>query len=437
MPSRDNTRHLFERVVRVVALTSLGALLWRSWAPTAPSKAITFTANSATLDDALSRATRTERPHLALRLDSIPSAPVRGWLTALAASGSAVRWSAAPQIRPVAAASEVMADPAHRVRFTAFAPRGASLAIRDGASSVDSSALGKDGVRVVEGGLEGALLAQSTGITASAYSDDSVVVRPVLVLARAGWEGKFIVAALEESGWKVDARLTVTPSASVEQGALGSVDTSRYAVVIAVDESAARYGADVARFVRSGGGAIIGGGALRAPALASLIPASAGDSISGALGALSTPTPRRGLVATTLRPRGSSAVVLERRNGAPTIVAARLALGRVLAVGYAETWRWRMMGGDGADEGHRAWWSALVSSVAYAPVVHTPPSPRRQLQTPDGAPYGALVAALGPPSAWTGTSASDSQWPWDAILFALTLLALLTEWLSRRARGAR
>jgi hypothetical protein len=101
----------------------------------------------------------------------------------------------------------------------------------------------------------------------------------------------------------------------------------------------------------------------------------------------------------------------------------------VVQVGYEESWRWRMEGGDDAPAAHRAWWSHLVGSVAA--------NGARTVATggTEGAPLARLIDALGaaattaPPFAASG---GVSAW-----ILPVTLLLLLIEWGSRRIRGAR
>jgi len=105
----------------------------------------------------------------------------------------------------------------------------------------------------------------------------------------------------------------------------------------------------------------------------------------------------------------------------------------VLQLGYEDTWRWRMSGGDKGVSDHRLWWTRLVSSVAHAPRI------ARTISTTstDEAPMIGLVAAIGP-----GTSANgildlrSSRSDLIAWLFALMGLGLLAEVASRRLRGA-
>jgi hypothetical protein len=129
----------------------------------------------------------------------------------------------------------------------------------------------------------------------------------------------------------------------------------------------------------------------------------------------------------------SDAVALEKRAGAVAIAARRIGAGRALQVGYEDTWRWRMSGGNEAVRDHRLWWTGLVSSVAYAPRV-----PRTAVTiATDEAPMVGLVSAIGtstPEAAMSSLSGNRSDWmTW---LFVLLALGLVGEVASRRLRGA-
>ena len=226
----------------------------------------------------------------------------------------------------------------------------------------------------------------------------------------------------------------MAPGADVRQGDAAPIDTGRYAAVVALDPSVAPAAAAIARFVRSGGGLVLLPAAARVAAFAPLLPASVGDGVTAIPGALLTAEPRRGLGGVALARLRPQAVVLEGDRGRPRVAGVRVALGRVVLSGYGESWRWRMEGDDAAPAAHRAWWSALVSSVAYAPVV---PRGASAGAAPDPAPFASLVGSLGAPQPATGAPAPPpARWPWDAILLALFALSLLGEWGSRRLRGA-
>jgi hypothetical protein len=107
-------------------------------------------------------------------------------------------------------------------------------------------------------------------------------------------------------------------------------------------------------------------------------------------------------------------------------------------VGYDETWRWRMLGGDDAPSAHRRWWSAVVGGAAYAPAVARTGGDLRSPDAtpPDPAPYAGTVAALGAPrpAAPAAATSGGTGIPWW--LFFPIAAALLAEWGSRRLRGA-
>ena len=433
MRSRAEVRSRIELACRVAALLALGILLWEAWHPPVSLSRVLRVSRTEHLPAALAGTLLSTPAVVEATLDSLPGIATREWLRALSRSGSPVTWRAADKLAAYSATVEPLPDPSRRARLTMIGVPGAPTVVHDAAGMVDSAKLGTTGVRVLDVTLDGTVRAQLPGAAVTTALRDSLILRPVLVLARAGWEGKFVAAALEESGWRVEARLTVAPRAVVEQGSFGGLDTARYSAAIAVDETAEPLASELARFARSGGGLIVAPAAARIPALAALLPARMADTLRAVLGALVSDAPRRGLRAVTLRATSPDAVVLERRSGAPVVVASRVALGRVLFVGFEDSWRWRMEGNDASPAEHRAWWSGLVSSVAYAPS-----GKRAAAAIVDEAPYAALVAALGEAAAlpFASSPPQPNSW-WDRLLFALLLAGLLAEWSSRRLRGAR
>src|SRR6185503_3808548 len=99
----------------------------------------------------------------------------------------------------------------------------------------------------------------------------------VFVAGAAGWESKFIIAALEEHGWNVDAHLVVAPQRDVYQGARGTLDPSRYAAVVLADSAAAEAAGDLETFTRRGGGVVLAGDATRARNARALVAWRAGQ----------------------------------------------------------------------------------------------------------------------------------------------------------------
>ena len=96
---------------------------------------------------------------------------------------------------------------------------------------------------------------------ARAYAPASERPRRVFVSGGAGWEAKFVIAALEERGWTVDADLFVGPDRDVRQGAAAPLDTARYSAVVLLDSTAAERARGVERFARAGGGVVLAGDA--------------------------------------------------------------------------------------------------------------------------------------------------------------------------------
>jgi hypothetical protein len=262
--------------------------------------------------------------------------------------------------------------------------------------------------------------------------------------------GKFAAAALEERGWTVRARFTVAPGVVVGAGPPGPAgaaaavprpDTAALAAVVALDSSAAPLAPALARYVRAGGGLVLGGEAARVPALAALAPAATGAAVDDSGGA----------VYPLLRPRADAVPLAWRRvNGARALVAAarRVGAGRVVQLADAESWRRRLRPDDAAAAEHRAWWAQAVAAAAYAPTAagaSDAPDPVSRLAPPalDPAPLAATVAALGAPdsAARPGPVAPTNRPapfrpPDDRVLVPLALAALLGEVASRRLRGA-
>jgi hypothetical protein len=377
---------------------------------------------------------------LRVTLDSVPGDSARAALRALRAAGAAVRWRG-DSVTPLAVAVSAVAHPRGGTRVGVAAPPGRAVALGDAAGPLDSvRATG----RALTVSARGSLTGVTAGLrgTARAAAPALLLVRRVLVLGAAGWEAKFAVAALEEDGWTVDARLAVAPGVVVTQGAPGAPgapDTARHAAVVALDSLGAADAAAVARYVRSGGGAVLAGAAARTPALAALAPGSAGAPAPGAPGAFPAAAPRRGLALQPVRALRPDATVLEREDRGPVVAARRAGLGRVVQAGYLDSWRWRMEGADDAPAAHRAWWSALVAAAAYAPAARVAAS---DTLAADPAPYAALVAALGPPAPPLANDGAPGRRPLGgARLFGWPLFLplvglLLAEWAARRARGA-
>ncbi|HZI99256.1 MAG TPA: hypothetical protein VFD22_01250, partial [Gemmatimonadaceae bacterium] len=365
-----------------------------------------------------------------IRLDSAPGRMERDWMRAVGHSGTRVQWNG--NLPAIAIAAQPVASPRGGIRALAAAPNSNRVSIEDNLGLIEGANAHAGGasfdIPVASGNLVAAV-----GVTkATADPVDSIRIGRVLVIGSAGWESKFVTAALEEEGWRVDAEIRVAPSVAVTQGALAPIDTSRYSAVIALDGTAALRASDVSRYVSSGGGLVLAGSAGSLEAFSALR--------AGTTGNVQTPSvletepgslTRKSLSVVPIAVIKPDAIRLESADGITTTAARRHNQGRVLQEGYLETWRWRMSGGDRSPSEHREWWTRAVASVAYAPVVRGAPV------ASDNAPIARLVDALGPASQ-AGTSPASNARSMSLWLLASALgLFLLAEWLSRRLRGAR
>lgn len=360
-------------------------------------------------------------------LEGTPGVTERAWENALRSARNSITWSG--DLHPVVVSGKPNANPERGHTVSGYAPRDSLIMVRDNISTIDSASNHARFISIPIAVSSGLVRAVTEHDSASVELLDSALLRSALVIGRAGWETKFVIAALEEAGWRTDALIFVAPSVITTQGPVTSIDTAHYSAVVALDESAGLHARDIDAFVRSGGGLVLGEAAARSPGFAQLrVSASAptprstsidGDTVSHG----SAPFTRL-----DIRP---SAVAIEQRAGDITVAAIRVDFGRVIQVGFADTWRWRMQGSQQSIIDHRDWWSGLVSNVAYAPTISNAATDN------DGAPYAEFVSIAGPPAtnepSAKNVSESTSDLIWILFLFGL----LMSEWTSRRLRGAR
>ncbi len=432
MPSRAEIRGGVENALRGASLVLLAWMLWLSLDRGRPETIVT--AKSANLDTALIDWSRRglAPDRIAISLDSTPRPAQRDLLRALRGAGSTVTWSG--DLSPVAVSAKRIASPRGGIVILAAAG-GPDVRVSDEVGVLDTAQTRTGGATFTAPSAIGFIEAQAGGSIARTALPDSVHVRRVLVLGGAGWESKFIVAALEEDGWTVDASMYVAPGVSVTQGITSPIDTARYAAVVAVDGTAASRAGEIARYVASGGGLVIAGNAAGIDGLGGLRPASParahGSTVNESENAPVTLASLAFVPAGVMKP---DAIPLERREGVTVSAARRHGAGRVLQLGYLDTWRWRMAGGDESLAGHRDWWTKTVAGVAYAPKIRGAIAQSDN----DDAPVARLVGTLGPASAQRGPSLASaahsiSLW-WLAAALALCLLG---EWTSRRLRGMK
>lgn len=404
-------------------LASLLALLWRVWSP--PAVALEESVATGGLADALQRWTTAVAPARAsVRLERLPTPAERDWLAALGRAGSRIEWSG--DLDAIGVEAVTSAEPQHSYVIRAATAPGAEMTIRDGNREIAGVTPTAGGASVRTTVLSGPVSLDAGGGRASAGAPRARRIGRAAVIGPADWETKFVIAALEERGWLVDSRVIVGPAVSVGAVAPAALDTSRYSAAVIVGRLPGGWLPQLVRFVGTGGGLVVTGGAIRDRSLSTLLPAQPGRALAARDSAVVS---REGLGGFTVAP-DPRAVVLETRGDAPVVVAGRMGNGRVLMAGYTDTWQWRMRGDEDALEAHRDWWSAVVGAAAYAP------DTAAAVLSPESAPLALLHATLGPP----GTPAApallgDGRVPVDALLFVLATLALLVETVSRRRRG--
>ena len=422
-----------ERALRVVALVAIALLLARSILRREPDASLER-ASSDRLGEALRRWSTGVAPgRVHLELDSVPGAPLRDWLRAIARSETRLTWSATHRVGPSALAVLPVADPQGVTEVAMATSRDGVVALSDEVGSLDTVRVPSGVARLVAGEVVGTTVARGAGAVASAAAVDSLRLRRVMVVGGAGWETKFLIAALEERGWSVDARVRVAPGVVVEQGSDVVPDTGRHAAVVVLDSTVGAAAPAIVRYVRQGGGLVLVGDAAD---VASFVAVRAGRAGAATVARPITPAdsaPRGALSLRTIEQPATDAVVLERRGPAIAVAARRVARGRVVQVGYMDTWRWRLAGAGDPVAAHRQWWARVVSAVAHAPSIALP------MRSPlDPAPYASLVSALGPPVAVAPADPVSRRdaWPSVALLFTVALTALIGEWGARRLRGA-
>jgi hypothetical protein len=226
--------------------------------------------------------------------------------------------------------------------------------------------------------------------------------------------------------------MPAAPGVAVASAGLLPIDTARYDAVVALDSTADDLAPAIARFVGQGGGLVVAGAATELAPLQRLAPARAGVRQPGRILLASDTLTRADLPVRPLGALRDDALRLEREASGVTVAVRRAGLGRVLAVGYDESWRWRMLGGANGLAEHRAWWSRAVGLVAPERASASEP----QISS-DAAPVAALIDALGAPTAAPPARTSRAREPLPLVLFALLAAALLAETASRRFRGAR
>jgi len=427
--------------LHTVALVCMLLALWRLRTPTVSPSPVVAVGVDGTLDTQLATLLRTPSDTIDVTLQSVPTARDRALLRTLRGSGHVLRLRAdAPLVASaVSAEAEWRASGGTRVQLVGGHSLVATLS--DGAGLLDSVRFDSAGVRRRTGPLEGALLLRGRTIRAAVAPlvAAAPVVARVFVTGAATWESRFLIAALEESGWPVDVAVSLSPTVTVTQGAVRAPSRARHAIAIVLPGASAAAIAALPSFVRRGGGVVIVGEAARSAGLGALRAGAPGTLLAGELGAEAGDKPRHGLDLVPVASLTAGSVALESRDGRVAVAARRIGAGRVVQVGYDNSWLWRMGGTDDAPMAHRRWWSALLSGLV--PLSHPTTTVRMTpaTDTLDAAPVAALARDIGLPdvraasASVRGTSRSaalDLRW-----LMAIATLALVVSWTLRRWRG--
>ena len=254
---RMTLRVVFERASRAVALASLLWLIVQSFRTGTASASSESGADS--LATALARwsgADAPRRAHVPIDGDVPPVA--RDWLAAIAGAGTRITWEQGNAV-PVAAVAEPAADPAGATSVRVAAPQGTQIVLMDAFGTLDSVRAGLAGARLIARSAPSDIRVRAGTLIARAPVRDTLRLGRLLLLGRAGWESKFVAAALEERGWTIDADFALSPKGDIVQlpgRGDAQLDTARYAAVIALDSSALASADRIARYVRSGGGLV-------------------------------------------------------------------------------------------------------------------------------------------------------------------------------------
>ena len=414
-------------MARVALIAVLAVALWRAMrdgGSASTGRSIKASALASTLPSIASAANVNA---VDVDIDAMPSSAERDLLVAMRRAGVIVGWHGTPAVLAVEVAR--VREPDDRARVLVVSGNTAPATLTDSAGVLDTVRAGT-GETIDSEAIVGDVRAEQGRFAARASPPPLDKRRAVLVLGRPDWESRFAIAALTEAGWTVRASIPTAPGVSIRDADITPIDTARYDAVVALDSSAADLAPAIVRFVAQGGGLVAEGSALSLNAFTAFAPARATDRIPGRILLAEDTVTRRDLPLRPLAGLRTDALALERQSAGPSVAARRAGLGRVLAVGYDESWRWRMLGGNSGLAAHRAWWSGAVGSVS--PDRATPVT-----SSGSAAPVAALVSALGPASAASATVAREPRNSLPMILLVVLTAMLLAETGSRRFRGAR
>ena len=374
--------------LRALVLALLAALLllpsvWRDEPATA--RPLRVTARTSTDDIALTDAPLVIResvsPPGAAELDALEAAAQRApILAALPATVPAVSLDAPLHSR----AGRAAAIP---FRIRATPRREVTVRLADASGALDSVRLRTDdGGRAAgafrvrparPGWREWSVEAEGRRATAGAWVDTASAPRVLVRAGLPGWESRFVVRALEESGARVDVRFDLGRGMAVGQGGGDAITPARLATADAVlvlggAPLGANEAALLAAWAAGGGGVLLAGdragagglgtvrgGTTEAPVDASTIRWTAPAELA------TLHTDRIRLTAVPFAATGAATVLAASSPQGGLLALRPLGRGRAASLAITDTWRWRMEGGR--VEEHREFWRGLVDWLASAP----------------------------------------------------------------------
>ena len=439
--SADATLRVGGALLQAVAFAAMLLLLWRLLMPTPARDELLRVDADGRLSTSLAATLQSAPDTLDVRMDGAPDARARAELRAVRGSGRTLRLATDVPLAPLAASAEAEWRLGGGTRVALLGADSVSAVVSDAAGAIDSTSLTAQGVHTRSGPVQGPLRVKTAaaGASVAPLGAGRPAIARVLVLGDATWESRFLLAALEEAGWPVDAGLSVSPTVQVTQGVAAAPSRSRHSIVVVLPGASASALAALPAFVRGGGGLVIVGAAARSRSLADLRAGAPGNTMGGEVGAEASPDARRGLDLVPVNTLANGGVPLESRQGRIAIAARRVGAGRVVQVGYENSWLWRMAGNDDAPVAHRRWWTSILSGVVprTAPVAAFTLDPAHD--TLDAAPIAALARDLGQPVVRTMRADTDVRSLAEFVdtrwLLAFTVLSLVASWTLRRWRG--
>lgn len=372
-------------VLATLATALLLPALWRD-APTAPRP---FRVTDGTDAAAIARAAlaplplvvrETVRPPTEAELDALAAASARAPLLATL-PGAVNALHLDPPAHPRATRAAALP-----FRMGARAAADVLVRLREGGSVIDSVRLRADANGRVAGAFrvrparagwrEWSVEAEGRTASTGAWVDTAAAPRVLVRPGLPGWESRFVIRALEESGARVDARFDLGRGLAVGEGG-DALTPQRLAATdaVLVLDGAPLSGAEaaaLAEFAAGGGGVLLAGDRAGAGALgivragAAVVPTDAAALRWTAPAELATlPADRIRLSALPFGAAGPATVLAASSAQGGVLALRPLGRGRAASLALTDSWRWRMEAGR--VEEHREFWRSLVDWLSSAP----------------------------------------------------------------------